>query len=110
MAKRLTAAEREQQHFPGTGPEKNQKVHKAAQLAQDKQDAKKDAAKAFKEAMAHLLFVMEQEKVPDYKYDRISASIELKKTVKVKSITPTKPKKPKKPRKKKEEAPESVEE
>lgn len=101
MAKRLTAAEKEQQHFEGLAPERNPKVHKAALVFMDLKDDAKLASKKAKEAGETLVRVMHEQKVTAYEYDKLKVRLDSKDTAKVKVVAAAKA--PKKPRKKKGE-------
>lgn len=100
MAKeRRSRADQEQQHFPGTAPERIPEVHKAGIRFLDMMDESKRATKRKKEAGLALIAAMKKHKVPHYRYGDIDLTIGVKDEAKAKKIVAEpKEKKPKKPK------------
>lgn len=62
MAKKI------QEYLPGTGPDKNERVHKAGMILLDLQGKEKLAKKEFKDQHERVLQIMRDEKLPRYVY------------------------------------------
>lgn len=103
MAKdKRSRADHEQQHLPGTAPERIPEVHKAGIKFLDMIDEAKLATKRKKEAGLALLAAMKKHNVPHYRYDKIDLKIGVKDEVKAKMIVAERVAKPKKPKKEKD--------
>jgi hypothetical protein len=84
-----------QGHLPGTAPEKNVRVHKAAVTYYDLMLVRKAAGEEEVAAKETLLTVMAEENVESYEFNGLHVRIDLKKTPKVKIDAKEKDDKPK---------------
>lgn len=82
MARR-SVADQVQNHMPGTGPQKNPRVHKKAVRYFDLMQARKAAGVAEKEAKTTLTELMIAEGLDEYEYGGLKVSIDTKRNVKV---------------------------
>ena len=81
MAKARTSGE--QEFIPGTEPEKNERIHKAAKRYAKLQDARRAAGEEEKDSHDTLLATMLDEKVEHYTYGDVCAVIDNKRKCKV---------------------------
>lgn len=77
MAKaRIKRKRSEQTHFEGTGPVKNERVHRAAKRYVEERDARIAANKEEKAAHDSLLAIMREEGLESYEYGNLSLHID----------------------------------
>ena len=83
MARKRSRTAAEQEYLPGTAPEKNDRVHRAARRYAKLRDARMDANEQEKSAHTTLLETMIEEHLESYEYGDVSVHIDSTRKCKV---------------------------
>ena len=83
MARKRSRTGAEQEYLPGTAPEKNDRVHRAARRYAKLRDARMDANEQEKSAHTTLLETMIEEQLESYEYGDVSVHIDSTRKCKV---------------------------